>query len=84
VAVLAGLQTLRPGRVTTRALAGAALLVHALEMIWLVTPALRDRFVLRWSDASAAVAVACLAAALAGMLPALAPRAAPLRSRGTR
>lgn len=84
VAVLAGLQTLRPGRVTTRALAGAALLVHALEMYWLVTPALRDRFVLRWSDALAAVAVACLAAALTGMLPALTSRPAPLRSGGTR
>lgn len=68
VVVLAGLATLRPGRPTTRVLAGAALAVHALEMFWLVTPALRDRFVLRPADGFAALAVACLAAALHPLL----------------
>ncbi|APT29925.1 MULTISPECIES: hypothetical protein [Methylobacterium] len=72
VVVLAGLATLRPGRPTTRILAGAAVAVHALEMFWLITPAVRDRFVLRPSDVLAAAAVACLAAALR---PVLRPRA---------
>lgn len=81
VAASAGLATLRPGRVTTRALAGAALAIHALEMFWLVTPAIRDRFALRLSDAFAALAVACLA----GLLhPILAPRPTPARRRTTR
>ncbi|MBE7245122.1 MAG: hypothetical protein INR63_09230, partial [Actinomycetospora chiangmaiensis] len=64
VAGLAGLATLRPGRTIVRGLAGGAVLVHALEMVWLVTPAVRDRFVLRWGDVCAALAVACLAGAL--------------------
>ncbi|WP_246692271.1 hypothetical protein [Methylobacterium sp. WL1] len=79
VVVLAGLATLRPGRPTTRVLAGAALAVHALEMFWLVTPALRDRFVLRPVDGFAALAVACLAAALHPLL-----RAAPGARRAGR
>ena len=77
VALLAGLATLRPGRVTTRALAAGALFVHALEMFWLVTPALRDRFVLRLTDAVAALAVACLAAALTPLLSACLARFQP-------
>ncbi|MDP4024708.1 hypothetical protein Q8W71_18940 [Methylobacterium sp. NEAU 140] len=77
VVALAGLATLRPGRVITRWLAGAALCVHALEMSWLVTPALRDRFVIRWSDALAALALAALAAALRPVLAPLAARATP-------
>jgi hypothetical protein len=81
VVVLAGLATLRPGRPTTRILAGAALAVHALEMFWLVTPALRDRFVIRPADALAALAVACLAAALH---PLLGGRAAPKARRAGR
>lgn len=81
VASLAGLATLRPGRVITRALAAAALIVHALEMFWLVTPALRDRFVLRLSDGLAALAVACIAAALN---PLLSGRSAPARRRKSR
>ncbi|WP_457105547.1 hypothetical protein [Methylobacterium sp. P5_C11] len=71
VVVLAGLATLRPGRPTTRILAGAALAVHAVEMFWLITPAVRDRFVIRPSDVLAACAVACLAA---GLRLALRPR----------
>jgi hypothetical protein len=81
VVVLAGLATLRPGRPTTRILAGAALAVHACEMFWLVTPALRDRFVIRPTDALAALAVACLAAALH---PLLGGRAAPKARRAGR
>ncbi|QGY04812.1 hypothetical protein MMSR116_25095 [Methylobacterium mesophilicum SR1.6/6] len=84
VVVLAGLATLRPGRPTTRILAGAALAVHALEMFWLVTPALRDRFVLRPSDVLAACAVACLAAALRLMLRPGADRAAAAARRSGR
>jgi hypothetical protein len=82
VVVLAGLATLRPGRPTTRILAGAALAVHALEMFWLVTPALRDRFVLRPSDALAVGAVACLAAALRPVLRPRADRTSPARRSG--
>lgn len=84
VVVLAGLATLRPGRPTTRILAGAALAVHALEMFWLVTPALRDRFVLRPSDALAACGVACLAAALRPALRPGADRAASATRRAGR
>lgn len=76
VVVLAGLATLRPGRPTTRILAGGALAVHALEMFWLITPAVRDRFVLRPSDVLAAGAVACLAAALRPLIRPRADRAA--------
>jgi hypothetical protein len=82
VVVLAGLATLRPGRPTTRILAGAALAVHALEMFWLVTPALRDRFVIRPSDGLAAGAVACLAAALRPVLRPRADRVPPVRRSG--
>ncbi|MCJ2053354.1 hypothetical protein [Methylobacterium sp. J-070] len=84
VVVLAGLATLRPGRPTTRILAGAALAVHALEMFWLVTPALRDRFVIRPSDVLAAGAVACLAAALRPVLRPRADRAASEARRSGR
>ena len=77
VVALAGLQTLRPGRVTTRALAGATLVVHAVEMSWLVTPARRGRFLRRWPDRRAALAVACLAAALRPLLAPLAARLSP-------
>ncbi|MCJ2013177.1 hypothetical protein [Methylobacterium sp. J-076] len=84
VAGLAGLATLRPGREITRALAGAAVLVHALEMFWLVTPALRDRFALRWSDALAALAVACLAALLHPLVAGRLTRHAPSRPRPRR
>jgi hypothetical protein len=84
VVVLAGLATLRPGRPTTRILAGATLAVHALEMFWLVTPALRDRFVLRPSDALAACGVACLAAALRPVLRPGADRAASAARRAGR
>ena len=84
VVVLAGLATLRPGRPTTRILAGAALAVHALEMFWLITPALRDRFVLRPSDVLAASAVACLAAALRPVLRPCADRAAAEARRAGR
>ncbi|MEL6064352.1 MULTISPECIES: hypothetical protein [unclassified Methylobacterium] len=84
VVVLAGLATLRPGRPTTRILAGAALAVHALEMVWLITPAIRDRFVLRPSDALAAGAVACLAAALRPFLRPRADRAASAARRSGR
>ena len=81
VVALAGLATLRPGRVITRALAAAALGVHVLEMFWLVTPALRDRFVIRGSDALAALGLACLVAALH---PVLAPLVARLTPAGPR
>lgn len=81
VASLAGLATLRPGRVITRALAAAAIAVHALEMFWLVTPSVRDRFAIRPADVLACVAVACLA----GLLhPLLARRWAPPRRRKAR
>jgi hypothetical protein len=84
VAALAGLATLRPGRVITRALAGGALLVHALEMFWLVTPAIRDRFAIRLSDALAALAVVCLAGLLHPTLAARIAPAAPARRRRAR
>lgn len=84
VASLAGLATLRPGRVIVRALAAAALLVHALEMFWLVTPALRDRFALRLADVLAAVAVACLAGVLHPLLAGRLTRRSPARSRKAR
>ena len=85
VATLAGLATLRPGRVITRALAAAAIAVHALEMFWLVTPSIRDRFAIRPADVLAALAVACLAGLLhlllAGRLTGL---SAPPRRRKAR
>lgn len=84
VASLAGLATLRPGRVIVRALAAAALLVHALEMFWLVTPALRDRFAIRWTDVLAAVAVACFAAVLRPLVAGRLAGLAPARPRNAR
>jgi hypothetical protein len=51
--------------------------LHTAELFWFVTPALRDRFVLAWTDILAILAVLCLAVAAlplgARLLP---PRAA--------
>ncbi|GJD81575.1 hypothetical protein NBEOAGPD_4828 [Methylobacterium gregans] len=60
----AALATLRPGRPTTRVLAGLVVVLHAVEMFWLVTPALRDRFTLTAGDLLAALGILCLATAL--------------------
>ena len=65
VALAGALATLRPGRATTRFLAASVIVLHAAEMAWYVTPALRDRFVPAWSDLFAGLAVLCLARALA-------------------
>ncbi|AWN34786.1 hypothetical protein [Methylobacterium radiodurans] len=64
VALAAALATLRPGRPTTRVLAGLVVVLHAAEMFWLVTPALRDRFTLTPGDGLAALGILCLAGAL--------------------
>jgi hypothetical protein len=64
VVLAAALATLRPGRPTTRVLAGLVVAVHVAEMFWLVTPALRDRFTLTGTDLLAALGVLCLAGAL--------------------
>lgn len=84
VASLAGLATLRPGRVIVRALAAAALLVHALEMFWLVTPSVRDRFAIRPADILAALAVACLAGVLHPLLAGRLGQPSPTRARNAR
>lgn len=64
VVLAAALATLRPGRPTTRVLAGLVVLLHAAEMFWLVTPALRDRFTVTGGDLFAALGLLCLAGAL--------------------
>ncbi|WP_375454676.1 hypothetical protein [uncultured Methylobacterium sp.] len=79
VVLLGALATLRPGRATTRALALSVLALHAGEMFWFVTPALRDRFAIAWSDAFAGLAVAGLALALAPLAARLMPRPLPRR-----
>ena len=81
VVLLGALATLRPGRPTTRVLAALTVALHALEMFWFVTPALRDRFVIRLSDALAALAVGCLALALGPLVRRLLPVAEPRRPR---
>ncbi|WP_375462333.1 hypothetical protein [uncultured Methylobacterium sp.] len=78
--LLGALATLRPGRATTRVLAAAVLAVHAVEMFWFVSPALRDRFTIAWSDALAGLGVACLALALLPMIGRWAPAHAGRRS----
>ncbi len=81
VVLLGALATLRPGRPTTRVLAALVLALHAVEMFWFVTPALRDRFVIGWSDAFAAIAVCCLAVALLPVAQRLMPVLSPRRRR---
>lgn len=62
IAVLSGGAFLRPRALLAT---GAALLaLHVLEMLWLVTPAYRGRFVVDFADATALAAGVCLAAAL--------------------
>ena len=80
VVLLGGIATLRPGRPTTRVLAAAMAVLHAAEMFWFVTPALRDRFVIRMSDVFAGLAVAGLALGLRPLAKHLRPR----RSHGRR
>ncbi|GJE42518.1 hypothetical protein [Methylobacterium soli] len=63
VALLGAVLTLRPGPGTARLLAWPIVALHAAEMFWFVTPALRDRFVLAWTDILALAAVLCLAVA---------------------
>jgi hypothetical protein len=53
-------------------------------MFWLVTPAIRDRFAIRWSDALAALAVGCLAGLLHAILAARIPPVSPARPRRAR
>jgi hypothetical protein len=53
-------------------------------MFWLVTPAIRDRFAIRLSDALAALAVVCLAGLLHPTLAARIAPAAPARRRRAR
>ncbi|MGU3537182.1 hypothetical protein [Methylobacterium sp. A54F] len=67
----AALATLRHAPTALRGIAAASFLVHALEMFWFVTPSVRDRFVVSWTDAFAALGVAGLAAALVAGLPGL-------------
>ena len=81
VVLLGALATLRPGRPTTRVLAALTVVLHAVEMFWFVTPALRDRFVIRMSDVFAAVAVGCLGLALRPLVRRLVPLASPRRRR---
>ena len=81
VVLLGALATLRPGRPTTRVLAAVVVVLHAVEMFWFVTPALRDRFVIRWSDAFAAMAVGCLAVALSPLAQRLVPTVSRRRRR---
>jgi hypothetical protein len=50
------------------------LLVHLLEMLWLVTPAFRDSFSLALPDLTAVLGLAGLAVAVALMLGMVPPR----------
>ena len=77
--LLGALATLRPGRPTTRALAAAVLTVHACEMFWFVTPAVRDRFAITATDLLAALGVAALALAVLPLSARVLPTALPHR-----
>ena len=75
VAVGAALLTLRPGEYSTRILAALALLVHALEMFWFVTPSIRGAFRITLVDGLALAGVTGLALGLAPLARRLFPRA---------
>jgi len=67
VVLLAALLTLKPGENRTRILAALVLVVHVLEMFWLVTPSLRGVFKITVPDGLALAGVAGLAVGLAAV-----------------
>ncbi|KAB1073942.1 hypothetical protein [Methylobacterium planeticum] len=80
VALLGAVLTLRPRQRTARLLAWPIVALHAVEMFWFVTPALRDRFGLGWTDLLALVVTLCLTLAVLPLAARLVPEPEPARA----
>jgi hypothetical protein len=79
VVILSALANLKPGEYRTRLVAALALVVHALELGWFVTPSLRGSFQVTPVDVLVLVGVVGMAVGLMPITRRLFPRAEPSR-----
>jgi hypothetical protein len=70
-AVILSMVTIFPGRIrqVSGAAAGLALIAHAADLLWIVTPGQRGSFMLTLPDGLAMLAIASLAAGLIALVP---------------